>query len=202
MLYRLKTDHDVTVEVARVWPEAGRNAVAIPAAAFDAAFELVPEEPPSVTYGEPERLVRQDVGDGKAALETFIANNLHEYALACASGPCASAGRSISETARTIVDLAVALCEQEIRRRATFSHSPGWVYLALQGLDRQSDNQGEVTYDELERVAALLDEFAGDSFGEGANEDLAIDDRSRWLSEAISYKTAAERLRKVQLTKG
>ena len=57
-----------------------------------------------------------------------------------------------------------------------------------------------LSYGELQRVAKLLDQFAAECLKEALNEDLPIEDRTRWLMEALSYETSADRLRKVQLT--
>jgi len=57
----------------------------------------------------------------------------------------------------------------------------------------------KVTYDELGRVAALLEGFAKEADEEAAKSSLAVEDRRGWLSDATAYATAAKRLRDVQL---
>lgn len=58
----------------------------------------------------------------------------------------------------------------------------------------------KVSHDELERVATLLEEFADESRKEAQKPELATEEVADYLSEAISYTQAAQRLRKVILT--
>lgn len=57
-----------------------------------------------------------------------------------------------------------------------------------------------VTYDDLHRVAQLLDESAEECYEEAGNRDRPVDDRRRWLAQGTAYETAAARLRKIDLT--
>ena len=58
----------------------------------------------------------------------------------------------------------------------------------------------QVTYDEVHRVATLLEEFAADAKQEMSNVSLPASDRIQWVSDLLSYKLAARRLREVVLS--
>lgn len=58
------------------------------------------------------------------------------------------------------------------------------------------------SYDELYRVALLLDEWAAECWKEGGKLDVPMEDRNRWVAEANAYEVSAKKLRKVMMTEG
>jgi hypothetical protein len=57
-----------------------------------------------------------------------------------------------------------------------------------------------MTYDELNRVAKFLEECGEECLKEALNQDIPGDDRSQWVSDSISYKRAAKKLRDMALS--